>query len=291
MKKKEKQNNEFAHIDLGESFEILTGHGGVKKLFLQRFNRDELWRMSEKIGLVSHLKKKGFDNIILDIEVDENRINYFNIYMKEKRPENRLLDVRLSEMTFIPGNKYYNETDTITPFDMINIEWITARNPYAGFSKKRPQLPGQSSPGLGILKYCFRMIYLMASEIFKDGFMDVPDHMHGAIMYSSDFKFFDPVHEAILRAVMRDLKKYSIADITWGILTSTVIEKYSGVPQVYEPCEQIHPVSRRMKKYFNSDTYKKTFKKYYNRKRYYMDYNEMVRRRDDILFKKRIENL
>lgn len=291
MKKKEKQNNELVHIDLGESFEILTGHGGVKKLFLQRFNRDELWRMSEKIGLVSHLKKKGFDNIILDIEVDENRINYFNIYMKEKRPENRLLDVRLSEMTFIPGNKYYNETDTIAPFDMINIEWITARNPYAGFSKKRPQLPGQSSPGLGILKYCFRMIYLMASEIFKDGFMDVPDHMHGAIMYSSDFKFFDPVHEAILRAVMRDLKKYSIADITWGILTSTVIEKYSGVPQVYEPCEQIHPVSRRMKKYFNSDAYKKTFKKYYNRKRYYMDYNEMVRRRDDILFKKRIENL
>ncbi len=291
MKNKDNQKSGLVHIDLGESFEILTGHGGVKKLFLQRFNRDELWHMSEKIGLVSHLHKKGFDKIILDIDVDESRINYFSIYMKEKRPENRLLDVRLSEATFMPDKKFFSEGASIIPYEMINIEWISARNPYINFSKERPQLPGQSSPGLGILKYCFRMIYLMASEIFKDGFMDVPDHMHGAIMYSSDFMFFDPVHEAILRAVMRDLKMYSISDISWGILTSTVIEKTSGQPQVYDPCEQVHSVSRRMKKYFQSDLYRETFKKYYSRKKYYLDYNEMVKRREEILFKKRTENL
>ena len=291
MKNKENQKSGLVHIELGESFEILTGHGGVKKLFLQRFTCDELWKMSEKIGLVSHLRKKGFDKLILDIHVDENRINYFNLYMKDKRPENRLLDVRLSEMTFYPEKKYFKETDSIIPYEMINIEWISARNPYMGFSKEKPQLPGQSNPGLGILKYCFRMIYLMASEIIKDGFMDVPDHMHGAIMYSSDFRFFDPVHEAILRAVMRDLKKYSISEISWGIITSTVIEKYSGQPQVYDPCEQVHPVSRRMKKYFRSDLYMETLKKYYARKKYYLDYPEMIKRREDILSKKIIETL
>lgn len=291
MKNKENQKSGLVHLDLGESFEILTGHGGVKKLFLKRFTKDELWRMSEKIGLVSHLNKKGFDKLILDIDVDDTRINYFNLYMKEKRPENRLLDVRLSETLFLPDKKFFKEGSTVTPYEMINIEWISARNPYMNFSSDRPQLPGQESPGLGILKYCFRMIYLMASEIVKDGFMDVPDHMHGAIMYSPDFKFFDPVHEAILRAVMRDLKKYSISDISWGIITSTVIEKYSGRPQVYDPCEQVHSVSRSMGKYFRSDLYRDTFKKYYNRKKYYLDYPEMKRRREDILFKKRTENL
>jgi len=288
-----KKNSEkaFGHIDLGESFEILTGHGGVKRLFLQRFTSDELWSMIDKIGLVSHLKKKGFDKLVLDVYADENRINYFNLYTKEKTPENRLLDVRVSEKSFIPDPKYVGKGSRVIPFDMINIEWISARHPYKNFSINRPQLPGQLHPGLGILKYSFRMIYLMAKEIFKDGFMDVPDHMHGAIMYSSDFMFVDPVHEAILRAVMRDLKKYSISDISWGVITSTVIEKYSGRPQAYDPCEQAHYVSRRLKKYFFSKEYRDVFKKYYSRKKYYLDYDEMVRRREDILSKTRIDNL
>lgn len=291
MGKKENHNSAFIHVDLGESSEVLTGHENTRKLFLQRFNRNELWHMSEKIGLIPHLRRKGFDNLILDIYVDDDNINYFNIFMKEKRPENRLLDVRLSESTFLPDKKFFKDGTVIIPYEMINIEWISARNPFRNFSRQKPQLPGQSNPGLGILQYCFRMIYLMASEVIKDGFMDVPDHMHGAIMYSKDFRFFDPVHEAILKAVMRDLKKFSISDITWGIITETVIEKYTGKPQVYDPCEQVHPVSRRMNRYFKSDLYRHTFKKYYNRKKYYLDYSEMLRRRENILIRKRIENL
>jgi len=121
--------------------------------------------------------------------------------------------------------------------------------------------------------------------------MDIPDHMHSAIMYSSGFRFFDPVHEGILRAVMRDLKQYSLSEISWGILTSTVIEKHTGKPQLYDPCEQIHPVSRRLKKHFRSTEYKKIYKKYYNRKKYYLDYGEMEKRREEILSRNRIEDL
>ncbi len=291
MKNKENNKSELINIDLGRSFEILTGHGGVKKLFLQRFDIAELWRMTEKIGLISHLRRRGFNNLLIDIFVDENRINYFSLYMKEKKPENRLLDVRLSEVSFIPGQKYACDDNRFIPYEMINIEWISARNPFAVFSDKKPQMPGQENPGLGILKYCFRMIYLMASEIVKDGFMDIPDHMHSAIMYSSGFRFFDPVHEGILRAVMRDLKQYSLSEISWGILTSTVIEKHTGKPQLYDPCEQIHPVSRRLKKHFRSTEYKKIYKKYYNRKKYYLDYGEMEKRREEILSRNRIEDL
>lgn len=291
MKNRDNNKSELINVDLGGSFEILTVHGGVKKLFLQRFSIAELRRMTEKIGLISHLRKKGFNNLLIDVFVDENHVNYFSLYMKEKRTENRLLDVRLSEVSFMPGEKYPGYDNRFIPYEMINIEWISARNPYAVFSDKKPQMPGQDHPGLGILKYGFRMIYLMASEIVKDGFMDIPDHMHNAIMYSSGFKFFDPVHEGILRAVMRDLKKYSLSEISWGVITSAVIEKHTGKPQLYDPCEQIYPVSRRLKKHFASPEYIKICKKYYNRKKYYLDYGEMEKRREEILSKNRIEDL
>lgn len=278
-------------VNLGESFDILTVHGGVKKLFLQRFTEKELYRLLDRIGLTFHLKKAGFNKLVLDFSIDENRINYFKLYSDDISHNNQLLDLRVSETVFTPDKRFFDEGTEIVPYQMINIEWISASNPLKGFDSTRPQLPGQLSPGLGILKYCFNLFHIMASEIYKDGFLDIPDHMHGAIMYSAKFKFFDPVHEAILRAVMRDLHNYSLSDISWGVITGTIIDHYSGVPQVYDPCEQVHYVSRRMKKYFRSKKYNDTFKKYYNRRKYYLDYEEMVRRRSEILTTRKIEDL
>lgn len=279
-------------FDLGESFEILTGHGGVKKLFLRRFTDKELYHIMNRIGLKTHLEKAGFKNLLIDISVDDARINYFKLYSGEKSIENQLVDIRVSENQFMPGSRYFPEGTEIIPYEMINIEWLSARNPRRHeFDEKRPQLPGQTNPGLGILKYCFNLLHLLAEEICKDGFLDIPDHMHGAIMYSRKFKFFDPVHEAIIRAVIRDLRNYSISDISWGIITGAIIERYSGKPQVYDPCEQVHYVSRRLKKYFHSDKYLSTYKKYYERKKYCFDYEEMLRRREEILSTRKIEDL
>jgi len=246
----------------------------------------------DRIGVTSYLHRSGFRNLIIDTSVDESRINYFRLYDGNKTHERQLVDIRVSETVFIPERSLIPPEIEFTPYEMINIEWLSARNPDRNdFDAKKPQLPGQEGPGLGIIKYCFNLLHLLTEEIYKDGFMDVPEHMHQAIMYSRKFMFFDPVHEAILRAVMRDLKKYSVYDITWGIMTGTVIEKKSGLPQVYDPCEQIYPVSRRLKKYFRSRIYTETFKKFYGRKRYYLDYEEMDKRRGEIISSIRIEDL
>ncbi|QGU00329.1 hypothetical protein SYNTR_1735 [Candidatus Syntrophocurvum alkaliphilum] len=174
---------------------------------------------------------------------------------------------------------------------MILIEWLSAKNPLANFDKNKPQLPGQSSPGLGILKYCFQLLQNISNEVFKDGFLDILDHMHGAIMYSKKFKFFDPVQEAILRAVMRDLKNYSLVDISWGVITETIIDLDKNAPAVYDPGEQVHYVSSRMENYFKSTKYVATFEKYYKKKKYSLNYEEMVRKREEILLTKKIEEL
>ncbi len=278
-------------FDLTESFESLPGLSGSKKLFLGRFSEKDLFEMMNKTGLTAHLQTHGFDSLKIEIDKDHSQIYYFKLYWREKTPDMLLIDLRLSETSFIPDKKFFNNKTATLPYDMIVIEWLSAKNPLKQFDEKRPQLPGQSNPGLGVMPYCFDLLYLMAKQVFKDGFLDVPDHMHGAIIYSKKFKFFDPVHEGIIRAVMRDLAGYSLSDISWGVITNTIIERYKNKPAVYEPCEQIFYVSRRMKHYFNSKKYKTTFKKYYNRKHYYFDYEEMKKRREEILKTKKIENL
>jgi len=278
-------------IDFTETFESLPGLSGSRKLFLGRFNDNDLFEMMNKTGLTGHLNSLGFDDLLIDLDKDQNQIYYFKLYWREIKPEMLLIDLRLSETTFVPDKKFLPNENDPTLYEMIVIEWLSAKNPQKEFDSQRPQLPGQTSPGLGVMRYCFDLLYLMAKQVFKDGFLDVPDHMHGAMIYSKKFKFFDPVHEGILRAVMRDLAAYSLSDISWGVITQTIIERYKNEPAKYEPGEQIFYVSRRMKKYFNSRKYQTIFKKYYNRKRYYFDYEEMKKRRDEILKTRKIEDL
>ena len=282
---------DLKNLDLSDTLDNFQGLSGSRKLFLNRFNEKELTEIISSIGLSEHLEAMGFDKVLIDVDKDENHIHYLKLYWKNKEPDKQLIDLRVSNNIFVPDKKFFEEKDNPLPFDMITIEWLSAKNPLKTFDEEKPQLPGQTNPGLGVLKYCFSLLYIVAKNIYKDGFLDIPDHMHGAIMYSKKFKFFDPVHEAILRAVMRDLRGYSLADISWGVITETIIDKYKNTPAVYDPGEQIHYVSRRMRKYFKSRKYIDTFNKYYKRKKYYFDYNEMVIRREEILKSRNITDL
>ena len=276
------------------SFDFSSGIGGrsreKKKLFLRTFTPEALLDVMKRVKLVSHLNGLGLDNLMVDIDVDDASIHYMKLYYREMEPDNLLLDLRLSESKFVPDTKYFDNGE-YHAYDMVVIEWLSAQNPFNKFSGDRPQLPGQRRPGLGILNYCFEMMYHVAREVIKDGFLDIPDHVHGAIMYSKKFKFFDPAHEGVIRALMRDLKGHSLADISWGIMTQTIVEKYKNEPQPYDPSEQIFYVSDRMRDYFRSSRYRSIYNKYYRRKRFRFDYDLMVERRNAILASKNIVDL
>jgi hypothetical protein len=279
---------EFGAIDFSSAIPDLSRKR--EKLFLRNFTADDLYAIMKRVKLIDHLEAKGFDSLKVGIDVDDSYVHYLKLYYKNVDPNSILLDLRLSESRFVPDKKFF-EDQTQRVFDMIVIEWLSAQNPLHKFNGDKPQLPGQKKPGLGILNYCFEMMYVVAREIIKDGFLDIPDHMHGAIMYSKKFKFFDPTHEGILRAIMRDLSDYSLVDISWGIITKTIIEEYKNAPQEYAPSEQVFYVSDRMRDYFHSKKYLSVFNKYYKRKHYHFEYEEMLKLREAIIKAKKIEEL
>jgi hypothetical protein len=261
-----------------------------EKRFLRTFTADDLHEIVRRVNLESHLAGLGFNDLGVEIDVDDSYVHYMKIYEGATDPDNMLLDLRLSESRFVPDKRFF-EDEGYHAYDMIVIEWLSAQNPHHRFDNDKPQLPGQRKPGLGILNYCFEMMYIVAREVIKDGFLDIPDHVHGAIMYSRKFKFFDPAHEGALRAMMRDLSKYSLADISWGIITKTIIEEYKNEPQPYAPSEQVFYVSDRMREYFRSKKYMSVYNKYFKRKRFRFEYDEMVAKRQILLEKKSILDL
>jgi len=281
--------------DLGaiDFSDALGNMPGSKKdaLFLGRFSESDLMNIISSIGMSDHLNGIGFNELNISINRDDASVHYFKLYDGKKNPNNLLMDLRVTESKFLPDASFFEEGRSVPVYDMVVIEWLSAHSPKRSFDPGKPQLPGQSKPGLGILRYCFDMMYSVAREVTKDGFMDVPDHMHGAIMYSKKFRFFDPVHEAILHAIMRDLKEYSLVDISWGMITQSIIDTYKNIPQVYDPSEQIFSVSNRMKRYFSSNKYKSVYNNYYKKKKYRLDYDSMVKKREQILKNKSIVDL
>ncbi len=279
----------FTNIDDGLGYFAFSNK--KEKLFLNRFTGQDIYKIVSDVGLIRHLASLGFSDIMVDIDRDESLIHYLKLYSGKTDPGNLLIDLRVSESRFIPGRKFqelYNDAPTL---DMIVIEWLSSQNPHNTFSPHKPQLPGQKRPGLGCLSFLMDMMYIVGKEVIKDGFMDIPDHMHGAIMYSRKFKFFNPVHEAILKAILRDLSNYSLLDISWGMITETIYDKATGLPQEYNPSEQIFPVSKRMKKYYESRKYRRKFKEVFSKKKYYLDYAKMTERRGEILRRKDIVDL
>lgn len=262
-----------------------------KRRFLNSYSESDMLAIVDRAGLSDHLRARGFARPIIELSVDDEQIHYFRLYDVEKTPENILIDLRLTESRFLPEKRFFEDGRDLSTLDMVVIEWLSMQDPRGRFSSDRPQLPGQTKPGLGALRYLIKMMYIVAEGVTKDGFLDVPDHMHGAVMYSRNFKFFDPAHEAVLRAILRDLRKYSLTDLSWGMITNTVIDKSTGKPQVYDPSEQIFPVSKRLQDYFKSKLYARRFDEVYRKKKYRLDYERMESIRREILLRKRTEDL
>ncbi len=277
--------------DLDNSF----GQSALQKknnvLLLNRFKPDDILKLMEKVGLAEHLRSMDFNHFQVEINRGEAQINYLKIYFESVDPENMLIDLRVSESRFVPDRRFFEEEAVTVILDMVIIEWLSAQNPRKSFDSDKPQLPGQTRPGLGSLGYMMDLMYIVGQQLLIDGFMDVPDHFHGAVMYSRKFKFFNPSHEAVLQAILRDLSQYSLYDLSWGMLTKTIMDRSTGQPQVFDPSDQIFPVSKYMKDYFRSKKYQDKFIQVYKSKKYDFDYATMIERRRGLLRDKKIEEL
>jgi hypothetical protein len=268
--------------DIVESLGPFTRPPG-KNLFLNRYSEEELMEVMRGAGLVEFLKRRGFTPFQLSMDMDEESVYSIKVFSGGKSPENMLIDLRLSESRFVPDRGFLDQGTSNFMLDLVIIQWLSLRNPRESFTMERPQLPGQEKPGLGGLKYMMKMMHTVAEGILKDGFLDMPDHLHGAIMYSKNFKFFNPTQEAIIKSIMRDLAKNSLYDISWGILTGTVLDQNTGQPYIYEPSEQVFPVSGRLKEYFTSPRYTSRYKEVFKSKKYMLDIEAMVKKREEIL--------
>jgi hypothetical protein len=129
------------------------------------------------------------------------------------------------------------ERRTVAGEPFLFVNWLSLRHPRARFSERRPQLPGQDVPGLGMAREATEMLLLMAKRVGLAGVAFRPMWFHPAALARSRFRFADPVRQGRFEALVRDTEHLSLQEATSAVADGRVF--LNGEPYRWEPDDMV----------------------------------------------------
>jgi acetoin utilization deacetylase AcuC-like enzyme len=121
---------------------------------------------------------------------------------------------------------------------MLYIHWLSLRDPRARFSERRPRLPGQEVPGLGMARESATMLMRMAVRLGLGGMVFRPSHYHLAYSARHSFAFVDPDRQGRFEALVRDLADRPLLEATQAVTEGRVL--LNGQPYAWEADEMAY---------------------------------------------------
>ncbi|GEM_PF-164497 len=244
--------NGFTNEDI---FRDLTSNRGTDR-FLGFYSKRGIEFGLRQFGIFNQLKKTGLPNGRVLIDTSDPYKHRLQIKHLINGIDYLSCEVILRRGTF-PLPKQF----TLKPklYDFIIIEWLLLQHPLKPFTRRRPQLPGQEYPGLGISEIIFEMFYWLARRFSSDGALIIPNYLHTGLFYGRQFLFLEPVRQGQLYHFGKlVLKKYRLDQLTWACAEGQLIDRKNNRVYLWEPAPMALPVSRQLKDYFHHADYVNT---------------------------------
>lgn len=116
---------------------------------------------------------------------------------------------------------------------VLYVHWLTLRNPRASFTARRPALPGQDAPGLGLAPEAGELLGRIALRLGLAGVALRPAWFHVAYASRARFRFVDPARQGRFEALIRDLASRPLLEATRLVAEGRV--RLNGEPYSWEP--------------------------------------------------------
>lgn len=208
----------------------------------------------EIYGILPKIRKVGYSDLKVSVNASDPSHQMIRVegrWGEDGTDKNYLLGEVILRKLSLPQPKSVGSGEKM---ELISIEWLLLQNPRASFSDRKKILPGQEHPGLGLGMEVQEVFVQMALRLGMDGIALHPSHYHVGLGASVLFHFMDPKVEGRFRALREVLKKKELSAASFCVeqkrLTLANGEAISWIPG-----DQIHPVSERLKRYFNSPEY------------------------------------
>lgn len=204
------------------SFDDVLGDLGVAARPVPRllgyYTTEGIEHALARYGVLEHLSRLGYHRFRVAVDSDE-RGHRMRLFARSRGAEHLLIELVV-------------EKRTIDGYDLLYVHWLTLRNPRGKFSARRPPLPGQHHPGLGIAEEAGELLLQMARRLGLDGVAFRPAWYHTAYAARYRARFTDPKRQGEFEAMQRDFRGVPLLDASRAMATGRV--RRNGEPYAWQ---------------------------------------------------------
>lgn len=150
----------------------------------------------ERYGILRELRRLGYSNFQVKIDANDTGDRMRLYAGKDMLVENVLA------------------RSSVDGRPVLWVHWLTLRHPRGAFTHDRPRLPGQDTPGLGLAREAIELLALVARRLGLEGVAMRPAQLHVAWIMWTRMHFAEPLVQARMLALRRDLGHLPLTDLT-----------------------------------------------------------------------------
>jgi hypothetical protein len=244
-------------VEEKEIFAELAEHKG-SSLFLGRYSLNEVITVLAKKSFLKEARKRFLWPLAIELNSSEYPLQRLQIFLREKRAENLIVDFKFKETDFVPKS-LPGWPSPLSPQKSLAFEWLTLQNPLHKFSVSFTPLPGQSRPGLSMSKKIMDLFVYLGRLTRKDCLLAFPAYFHNALLFSRYFRFWNPAKEGEVLAIRKGFSHTPLKQLAW-IVHLNCLKREDGSVFEWAAEEQIYPLTRPLKDYFDSRAYRDVVK-------------------------------
>jgi hypothetical protein len=226
-------------------------------------------------------RKRNLWPLAFDLDSSGYPVQRFQIFREACKPENLIVDLKVREGRLAPSAQLQLDP-AFYEFDFLILEWLTIQNPLLHFSARRPPLPGQKHPGLGVGKKVVDLFVYLARLLRKDGLLAFPAYFHNALLFSRYFHFLNPEKAAEILAIERTFPRIPFKHLAW-IVYLNCLKHANGDAYEWKAEELIYPLNRELKDYFDSKSYKGRLKQALKTRGFTIDWDGYESKLDELI--------
>jgi len=253
-----------------EIFSELAERKGTS-LFLGKYTLSEVFAVLGKKNFFKEARRRSLWPLQFDLDSSSFPLQRFQVFYREKDPQNVIVDLKIRESIFSPKIDYVIDFP-LPDLRSLSIEWLTLQDPREGFSDKRGALPGQMHPGLGMSKKIMDIFIYLGRLMDKDCILAFPAYYHNAVLFSRYFHFLNPLKEAEVQSIRHTFSHVSIKQLAWVAYLSC-LRMSNGEAYEWKAEEQAYPLTRPLKEYFDSRGYRESVKYYMKKLQFTIDWD------------------
>lgn len=243
--------------------------------FLGFYTRTGFVLALEEYGFMQALRKRGYADLRPTFDLSDPFEHTFRVYDGAEEDREHLL----IEMTLRPTAIEVPRVGEASKRVMaLLVSWLCMQDPRAEFSPRKPPMPNQGHPGLGLGREMLELLLLIAERLDKSALVNRPMHLHNARYYHHKFRFLDPRMEGRLAAILRDTADVSLADASWAMHLECLLDARTKEPLRWEGREQVFPMTDELRHYFESPEYRREVWTTAAEERYEIDWERFKQR-------------